>query len=120
MPTFESILQLVGSLIAVSMFIPLVTFTAMYLLNSPWRANELGIALLFQKMALSAMVLVVVAGNFLPSEFDLLRYLFRLAAFVAILFFLWLDVVNLHRYQTGNKRLFFGWMRLDRNHRARK
>jgi hypothetical protein len=109
MEMLEQVLRTIGNIEVISMLIPLGAFIVFYRLWSPWRENELGIALMGQKIALTILVTAIVAGNFLPEDWDLVRLAVRVLAFTAVLGFLVIDVINL-RYTQMNRpnRLLFG------------
>lgn len=86
-----------GDIVVLSYLIPLLLFIGLYLFRSPWTSTELGIALMFQKVGMSLIVLLIVASIYLgdyPYR-DLVRGIIYTAVGVA----LWVDVVNLLRYQ---------------------
>lgn len=93
----HSIVNTIGNFVVLSYFIPLVWFIVQYSARSPWDATELGVALLFQKIGFALVILVICLSVFFPGYFG--REFFRLSAYLAVLFFLWLDVANLTRYQ---------------------
>ena len=107
MDEFEQVLLVIGNVAVLLMVIPLAVFISLYRSSSPWRDNELGIALMFQKIALMTMVLVIIAGNFLPPDWDLLRRSIRAVLFFGVLFFLIVDVFNLWEYQHGRRNALF-------------
>lgn len=118
----EQVFRVIGNVAVVAMIVPLGIFILLYRARSPWRENELGIALMAQKVALLVMVLAIVAGNFLPDEFDLARIVTRALLFVAVAFFLAVDVANLWLLQAGrpNRLIFARWIYKPRDRRRRR
>lgn len=112
----NELIQSIGHFIVISTVIPLLLFIWLYGAKSPWRANELGVALMFQKVCLLALVVIIILGNFLPAEFDLARYYLRALLFGLVAAFLWLDVLNLVRYQRGEQydEGLLSWAKLKR------
>jgi len=106
----EHAFQLVGNTLLISLVVPLVVFIVMYAVRSPWRENELGIALMFQKIGLALLVSVIIGANFVPADWNLGRVIARGLALGTVLFLLSVDVLNLWRYQNGrrNRLVLFG------------
>ncbi len=103
----DDALNSIANYITIGSFVPLLVFIILYATRSPWRGqrnrngvwehNELGVALMAQKISFLAVFVVVGASPFLndyPS-----RGWVRILVFSAVLFFLCIDVVNLLRYQ---------------------
>lgn len=85
------------------------------------RENEIGLALLGSKIAMLFLVLTIIAGNFLPEDFDLLRRTIRAFGFLGVLLFLVVDDVNLRLMQMGRPdRLLFGKLVKRRNFGSRR
>lgn len=104
----NDILKNIGDLIAWTIPIPLVAFMLVYGFGSPWRHDPLGIERMWQKLYLLALALLILAGNFLPDEFDTFRFAARIVIFTTVTVGLSLQVANLRRIQTGSNRpLFF-------------
>lgn len=104
----NEVLQAVGNGIAWLIPLPLVAFMFVYGLGSPWRADPLGVERMAQKLYLLALALLILAGNFLPEEFDTFRFVLRIVIFSVVTVGLSLQVVNLRRVQTRSERpLFF-------------
>jgi len=104
------ILEFIGDFIAWLIPIPLVIFMVIYATGSRWRSDPLGIERMFQKGYLLLLSAVILAGNFLPDEFEGIRLVARIIVFSIVTVALALQVVNLRRVQTGSdKPLFFTW-----------
>jgi len=104
------ILDAIGNFIAGLIPIPLLVFMVTYGTGSPWRADPLGIERMFQKGYLLLLSAVILAGNFLPAEFEMIRLVVRILVFGIVVTALSMQVVNLRRVQTGSDRpLFFTW-----------
>jgi len=102
------ILQIIGDGIAWTIGIPLIWFMFTYAGYSPWRADPLGIERMFQKGYLFLLWVLIMAGNFLPDEFEMVRLIARIFVFATVTVMLSLQVVNLRRVQTSSaKPLFF-------------
>lgn len=110
----NDILKSVGDAIAWLIPLPLVGFMLVYGLGSPWRADPLGIERMWQKAYLLALAILILAGNFLPAEFDTFRYIIRIVVFATVTVGLTLQVVNLRRVQKNSPRpLFFTYFTYD-------
>lgn len=97
-------LETLTNILVLTYVIPIVMFIVLYATRSPWTATELGIALMFQKLAILGICLLITLGLWLGDDYwgrDVLRAL----VYGAVGFFLWLDVINLVRYQKGRRRL---------------
>ena len=94
---FEAALLVVGNFVVLSFLIPLTIFIFRYALYSPWRSTELGRHLMYQKSSIAAVIALVLIALFIPEFF--LRAEIRLLAYLAVGFFMWLDVVTLIRIQ---------------------
>jgi hypothetical protein len=104
----NDILDVIGDVIAWLIPIPLIAFILVYGFGSPWRADPIGIERMFQKWYLLALALLILAGNFLPPEFDTARLVARIVVFSLVVTGLSMQVINLWRVQTGSDRpLFF-------------
>lgn len=114
------VIRLIGSFAVLGMIVPLAGFVALYALRSPWRENELGIALMFQKVSLTALITVLIAGTWLPDGFDPIYYPVRTVIHIAILLLLSVDVFNLHRYQRGLRGSLIPFRRLMRDDEKRR
>lgn len=86
-----------GNIIATSYLLPLGIFVGFYGTRSPWWDNELGIALLLQKLSFIAVFALIVLGIFFHDWEG--RQWVRLVVYALVGFSLWLDIVNLRRYQ---------------------
>lgn len=84
--------------IVLSYLIPLLVFITLYASRSPWLDNELGIALMFQKIGFLLVILVVLMSLFLGLDYPF-RQEIRTAIYSIVGIALWVDVVNLLRYQ---------------------
>jgi hypothetical protein len=94
---FEELLLVIGNYVVLSFLIPLTIFIVRYAFWSPWRSTELGRQLMYQKSSIVAVIALVLLALFVPDFF--LRAEIRLAAYLAVGFFMWLDVVTLIRIQ---------------------
>ena len=104
----NDILKGIGDLIAWFIPLPLLAFMFVYGLGSPWRADPIGIERMAQKAYLLALAVLILAGNFLPAEYDTARYLLRIVIFAVVTAGLTIQVINLRRVQTNSTRpLFF-------------
>jgi len=113
-------LKTVGDLIAWLIPLPLIVFMVVYATGSPWRQDPIGIERMAQKAYLLALALLILAGNFLPSEFDTFRYIARIVIFTVVAAGLSLQVVNLRRIQTrSGEPLFFDYFTYDAVERRR-
>lgn len=86
-----------GNLIAVSYLIPLVSFIFRYWRRSPWWVTDLGVALMAQKIAFVGVFILIDLGIFFhdwPARAGI-----RLVLYSIVAVSLWLDQVNLNRYQ---------------------
>lgn len=102
------ILSVIGDTIAWLIPIPLVVFMIVYATGSPWRADPLGIERMAKQGYLLALAVLILAGNFLPEEFDTARLISRIAIFTLVTVGLSIQVVNLRRVQrNSSKPLFF-------------
>ena len=101
----------VGDAIAWTIGVPLILFMLVYGFGSDWRKDPLGVERMFQKGYLLALWVVIMAGNFLPHEYDTFRAVLRILVFSAVTIVLTLQVINLRRIQTQSSRpLFFTWL----------
>lgn len=87
-----------GNIIATSYLVPLVLFVFRYWTRSPWWKTDLGVALMAQKIAFIAIFLLLDLGYFFHDWPG--RAAVRLVLFGVVLVSLWLDQVNLNRYQS--------------------
>jgi hypothetical protein len=121
MTAIDNALHTVGDYFALAMLIPLLTFVILYSRNSAWRSDPIGIALMFQKVALTLLVLDLVLANYLPDSWDLAFVIVRLVIFGTVLMLITTDTINLRRIQTGSKRpLFLDRLRKDYTLRTRR
>lgn len=105
----NEVLNNIGNAVAWTIGIPLLWFIITYT-RSPWRQHPLGIEKMVGKVELFALWLLIMAGNFLPEEFDTARYVARILLFGLVTTGLVLEVINLRRVQTDSHRpLFFTW-----------
>lgn len=117
----NEILKNIGDVIAWTIPFPLIVFMLVYGLGSPWRQDPLGIERMFQKAFLLSLALLILAGNFLPAEFDTFRFILRIFVFATVTAGLSLQVVNLRRIQTDpDARLFFTYFTYDAVSERRK
>lgn len=91
-------LDFVASMILVSLLIPNLIFAVRYFLFSPYERTREGRNLLYQKTAVSALLIVLALSIFLGTEYPG-RPFVRLAVFSAITFFYWTETVQLIKVQ---------------------
>lgn len=91
--------------IALSYLLPLGIFISLYAARSPWRENELGVALMFQKVGFLMIVVLIVLSVFLGRDYPF-REEVRTVTYSVVGLALWVDVVNLVRYQYRARHLF--------------
>lgn len=84
--------------IVLSYMLPLTIFIGLYAVRSPWRSNELGIALMLQKVGFTLVISVVLMTLFLGTDYAFRQEL-RTFVYTVVGVALWLDVFNLLRYQ---------------------
>jgi hypothetical protein len=94
---FEAAMLVFGDFVVLSFVVPLSIFIVRYAFWSPWRSTELGRHLMYQKASIAAVIALILLALFIPDFF--LRAEVRLIAYLAVGFFLWLDVVTLIRIQ---------------------
>jgi hypothetical protein len=87
----------IGNIIALSFIVPLVSFIWRYARRSPWWVTDLGVALLAQKIAFVAIFVLIDVGLFFHDWPG--RAALRLVLYMVVAVSLWLDQVNLQRYQ---------------------
>jgi hypothetical protein len=110
----NDILNAIGDVIAWMIPVPLIVFMVVYGTRSAWRADPLGIERMWQKAYLLALALLILAGNFLPVEFETARLVLRIIVFATVTVGLSLQIVNLRRVQTDSpKPLFFTYFTYD-------
>lgn len=90
--------------LVLSGLIPLVIFVVMYFFRSPYDDNEIGIALMFQKLGFIALLGIIVLSLFLGPYPG--REWVRVVFYSIIVIGFWVDLVNLRRYQ---RRYQFRW-----------
>lgn len=98
------LLEILTDVLVLSYAIPIGLFIGLYATRSPWAETELGVALMFQKISFLGLYVLLALGLLLGSDYWG-RDILRAVVYGAIGFFLWLDVVNLLRYQRGIPRL---------------
>lgn len=86
-----------GNLLATSYLVPLLTFVIRYWRRSPWWKTDLGVALMVQKIAFILIFILADIGFFFHEWPGRAAARFVVYGFVAVS--LWLDNVNLARYQ---------------------
>jgi hypothetical protein len=103
---YNSIIYAAGNVIVVSFLIPLLIFVVRYARYSPWRDTALGRNVLYQKSAISLVVLILLLGLFYPTF--ALRSEIRLVAYLVVAYSFWFDVVTLikiqHQYPLGRQK----------------
>lgn len=92
------IILTIGDFTVLSYLIPLGLFVGLYGFRSPWFQTELGVALMFQKIGFIGIILVIVLSVFLGAAYPGREWV-RLVVYAIVGAALWLDVVNLRRYQ---------------------
>lgn len=92
------ILNRIADITLASLLIPNLIFTVRYFLFSPWERTREGQTLLYQKTAISALLVVLALSVFLGPDYPG-RPFIRLGAFSAITFFFWVELVQLWRVQ---------------------
>jgi len=102
------ILSVIGDTISWLIPVPLVVFMIVYATGSPWRADPLGIERMAKQGYLLALAVLILAGNFLPEDFETVRLIARVLMFALVTVGLSIQVINLRRVQTNSsKPLFF-------------
>lgn len=91
-------IDFIASLILVSLLIPNLIFAVRYFLYSPFERTREGRNLLYQKLAISSLLIVIALSVFLGTEYPG-RPFIRLVAFSAITFFYWTETVQLIKVQ---------------------
>lgn len=94
---YSALLQWIGNIVVLSLVVPLAIFVFRYSTFSPWKATELGRALLYQKLAFTLVICISILTLFFPGI--PFRLEIRLVALLFVLYSLWYDVVNLIRIQ---------------------
>lgn len=118
--TFNDVLQMLGDGAAWLIGPPLIAFMVVYAKWSPWRADPLGIERMFKTGYLFLLWLLIMAGNFLPDEFETARLTARIVVFILVATGFVIQTINLRRVQTqSDKPLFFEWLTY-RAQRARR
>ena len=106
--------------IILSYLAPLIIFITLYGTRSPWLNNELGKALMFQKFGFLLVVIVILLSIFLGQEYPF-RQEVRTTVYILVGVALWVDVINLLRYQyrarheINTKSVFSRWVFRDRD-----
>jgi hypothetical protein len=95
--TYNGMIYAAGNVIVVSFLIPLLIFIVRYARYSPWHDTALGRNVLYQKSAISLVVLILLLGLFYP-DFTL-RSEIRFVAYAAVAYSFWFDVVTLIKIQ---------------------
>ena len=84
--------------IVLSYLLPLTLFISLYAVRSPWLSNELGVALMFQKLGFLLVIVVILMSIFLGPDY-VFRQEVRTTVYLIVGVALWIDVINLLRYQ---------------------
>lgn len=109
-----------GDVVAWLIGLPLAAYIIQYPRGSAWRVDPLGIEREFKNIYLFALWLLIMAGNFLPDAFEVIRLTARIVVFGAVVVGLTIQFVNLRRVQTGSPRpLFFTWLTYEAAERRR-
>lgn len=87
----------IGNIIATSYLVPLLLFITSYWRKSPWWKTDLGVALMAQKIAFLSIFILLDIGYFAHDWSG--RAAIRLVLFGVVGISLWLDQLNLTRYQ---------------------
>lgn len=93
----HSIVSHVASYVLLSAIIPLSLFVVRYIRHSPFQVTKEGINLLLSRLAMILIIGLVIASIFFHSYPG--REWVRLIAYSALVYFFWVDLVQLLRVQ---------------------